>query len=287
MPKGARNMGASVRTRLLNLSKQRNESFQLLSTRYVLERLLYRLSTTKYRERFVLKGAMLLATWINTPFRPTRDLDFLAFGDANPDAMLAVFREICAVSLDDGVAFDAGSLTFDRNRDDLEYGGLRIKANATIAGARVRVIVDIGFGDAVEPEISELDFLVLLDQPSPRLRTYPREAVIAEKFQAMAALGRANSRMKDFYDIWELSRAYQFDEERLAKAIRATFQRRKTEIPAEPPDALTTAFAQDDAKRQQWNSFVQGIEAEAPDLATIIADLSSFLMPCARAARKL
>jgi predicted nucleotidyltransferase component of viral defense system len=279
-------MGASVRTRLLNLSKQRNESFQLLSTRYVLERLLYRLSTTKYRERFVLKGAMLLATWINTPFRPTRDLDFLAFGDANPDAMLAVFREICAVTLDDGVAFDTGSLTFDRNRDDLEYGGLRIKANATIAGARIRVIVDIGFGDAVEPEISELDFPVLLDQPSPRLPIYPREAVIAEKFHAMAALGRANSRMKDFYDIWELSRAYQFDEDRLAKAIRATFQRRKTEIPAEPPDALTTAFAQDDAKRQQWNSFVQGIEAEAPDLATVIADLSAFLMPCARTARK-
>ncbi len=284
MPDTIRNMGASVRQRLLNLSKARNQPFQLLLTRYALERLLYRLSTTKYRERFVLKGAMLLTTWIKTPFRPTGDLDLLAFGDADPDAMLAIFREICAIDLNDGVSFDLKSLVIDRNREDLEYGGLRIKANAIISGAKVRVIVDVGFGDAVEPEIKELDLPVLLDQPSPHLRSYPRETVIAEKFQAMVALGRANSRMKDFYDIWALSRAYEFDGDSLAKAIKATFERRKTAIPSEPPDALTIQFASDAAKQQQWNSFVQGIEAEAPDLPKIVADLSEFLMPYARAA---
>ncbi len=148
-----------------------------------------------------------------------------------------------------------------------------------------RVIIDIGFGDAVEPEIRELDLPVLLDQPSPHLRAYPRETVIAEKFQAMVALGRANSRMKDFYDVWELTRAYEFNGNGLAKAIRATFERRRTEIPAEPSDALTAAFANDAAKQQQWNSFVQGIEAETPDLPAIVADLAAFLMPHAKAAK--
>lgn len=285
MPDPIRNMGASVRARLLNLSKERNQPFQLLLTRYALERLLYRLSQTKYRDRFVLKGAMLLTTWIKTPFRSTGDLDLLAFGDADPEAMLKVFREICAVSIDDGVVFDLDSLVVDRTRDDLEYGGLRIKANATIDGAKVRIVIDVGFGDAVEPEIKELDLPVLLDQPSPHLRAYPRETVIAEKFQAMVALGRANSRMKDFYDIWELSRAYEFDKDRLAKAIKATFERRNTKIPAETPDALTPAFANDAAKQQQWNAFAQGIEADVPDLPTVIDDLSSFLMPFAQAAR--
>ncbi len=235
------NMGASVRARLLNLSRERNQPFELLLTRYVLERLLYRLSTTKHRDRFVLKGAMLMTTWFDVPFRPTRDLDLLGFGDDDPDAMLAAFREICAVEINDGVQFDVASLTIDELRDETEYGGLRLKAYATIAEARVRVTVDIGFGDAVEPGIAELDLPVLLDLPSPRLRAYPRETVIAEKFQAMVLLGRANSRMKDFYDVWILSRTYKFDDERLPRAIAATFARRKTPVPEELPDALTSS----------------------------------------------
>src|SRR5262245_36243512 len=145
MPDRIKNIGASIRTRLLTLSKQRNQQFQMMLTRYALERLLYRLSQTKYRERFVLKGAMLLTTWIKTPFRPTRDLDFLAFGDADPDAMLAVFREICSIAADDGVVFDTNALVVERNREDLAYGGLRLKTYATIDNARVRIVIDIGF----------------------------------------------------------------------------------------------------------------------------------------------
>lgn len=185
MPEPKRNMGVSVRARLLKLAKERNQPNDLLLTRYALERLLYRLSTTKHRERFVLKGAMLMTTWFENPFRPTRDLDLLGFGDPDPQAMLAVFREICAVEIDDGVVFDANSLTVNLIREELEYGGLRIKTNAEIAGARVRVLIDIGFGDTIEPGALEVDLPVLLDFPAPRLRAYPRETVIAEKFQAM------------------------------------------------------------------------------------------------------
>jgi predicted nucleotidyltransferase component of viral defense system len=284
MPDPKRNMGASVRARLLNLTKDRNQPNDLLLTRYALERLLYRLSITKHRERFVLKGAMLMTIWFEDSFRPTRDLDLLGFGDPDPQAMLAVFREFLAVPADDGVVFNVEGLAVDLIREELEYGGLRIKTDAEIAGARVRIIVDVGFGDAIEPGPIELVLPVLLDFPPPRLRAYPREAVIAEKFQAMEALGRANSRMKDFYDIWLLSRTYEFEGDALARAIAATFARRKTSIPVDPPYALTRAFADDRAKQQQWMSFAEAIGAELPTLAEIVEDLAGFLMPHAAGA---
>jgi predicted nucleotidyltransferase component of viral defense system len=280
MPKPKRNMGASVRARLLNLAKERNQPNELLLTRYARERLLYRLSTSKYRDRFVLKGAMLMTTWFDDQqFRPTRDLDLLGLGNSDPQAMLAVFREICGVDLDDGAVFDTKGLTVDFIREEMEYGGLRIKTTATIGGARVRVVIDIGFGDAIEPEATELELPVLLDLPAPRLLTYPRETVIAEKFQAMVALGRANSRMKDFFDIWLLSRTYQFEGDVLARAIAATFTRRKTDIPPETPPALTREFGEDPAKRKQWLAFAEGIEAKVPALAAMIDELRAFLMP--------
>ena len=224
MPDPIRNMGASIRARLLNLSRESRQPFQMLLTRYALERLLYRLSITAHRDRFVLNGAMLMTTWFVNPFRPTQDVDFLGFGDPDPDAMIGVFRDICAVQIDDGVAFDINALAIDRVRDELEYGGLRIKTNATIAGALIRIVVDIGFGDATEPGLVELDMPVLLDQPTPFLRSYRQETVIAEKFQAMVMLGRANSRMKDFYDIWALSKAYTFE----GDGVHAPSQRRSS-----------------------------------------------------------
>jgi predicted nucleotidyltransferase component of viral defense system len=283
--KTIKNMGASVRSRLLNISKQRRQTFQLVVTYYVLERLLYRLSQTKHRDRFILKGAMLLTKWFEDPLRPTQDLDFLGIGDDDPEEMVNTFKEICAVPFNDGVVFDVDSVEVDRIREELEYGGLRIKANATVDAARVRIIVDIGFGDAVEPGLGEIELPVLLEFPAPHLRAYARETVIAEKFQAMVMLGRANTRMKDFYDIWVLSRTSEFKGDSLAKAIAATFTRRKTEIPSEPPDALMPAFAADAAKVQQWNAFVADVAFQPGTLAEVIKDLITFLMPHAAAAR--
>ena len=286
MRKPLQNIGASVRARLLNLARERNQPFDLLLTRYTLERLLYRLSSSQYRERFVLKGAMLMTNWMNDPHRPTRDLDLLAFGDSDPEVILAVFRDICAIKADDAVVFDISALAVDRVRAELEYGGLRIKTNATVDGAKVRVLVDIGFGDAIEPGLTEIELSVLLDQPVPRLRAYPYETVIAEKFQAMVNLGRANSRMKDFYDIWILARSHEFDGVRLARAIAATFARRKTGIPSERPDALTPAFAEDQTKQRQWTAFLEDVAITPGTLAEVVEDLATFLMPHADEARK-
>ena len=238
MGKAPRDIGTSVRARLMNLARERGQVFDLLLTRYALERLLYRLSISNHRNRFALKGAMLVTTWFEDPHRPTRDLDLLGFGESSSDAMLAVWKEVFAIETEDGVTFDGEGLRVRPIREELEYGGVRLQTTATLARAKIYVTVDVGFGDAIEPGLEEIDFPVLLEHPVPRLRAYARETVIAEKFQAMVALGRANSRMKDFYDVWVLSKTHQFDKARLAQAIAATFKRRATEIPRTLPDDL-------------------------------------------------
>lgn len=287
MAKEITNIGASVRARLLKLSKANGQSFDLVLTRFALERLLYRLSRSVHADRFVLKGAMLMMSWFDDPHRGTRDLDLLGFGDPGEEATLATFRDILSQDVEDGVVFDPDTLRVGRIREELEYGGLRLRALASVGGARINLTIDIGFGDALEPGPEVIDYPVMLDLPGPRLRAYAKETVIAEKFQAMIALGRANSRMKDFYDIWILSRSFSFDDDRLARAIAATFARRGTPIPDEVPDALTQAFATDAQKQQQWRAFAEDIGSDPGDLLAIVQDLAIFLLPRASQAQKL
>lgn len=287
MAKEIRNIGASVRAQLLQLSRQSGQSFELVLTRFALERLLFRLGQSRHSNRFVLKGAMLFMSWFDDPHRGTRDLDLLGFGDPEPEEMLETFREILADAANDGVSFDVGALRVDRIREDVDYGGLRLKTTASISGARISLSIDIGFGDALEPGAEMLDYPTLLDFPAPRLRAYARETVIAEKFQAMVALGRANSRMKDFYDIWILSRSFAFHDDRLPRAIAATFARRGTPIPTELPDALTPAFAADEQKQRQWKAFAEDVALDPGDLTNVIGDIAEFLMPHAAVAAQV
>ena len=287
MPKEIKNIGASVRARLLNLSQANRQNFDLVLTRFALERLLFRLSQSPYAERFVLKGAMLLMSWFEDPHRSTRDLDLLGFGDPSPEAMLETFREILARGEDDGVVFDVDALRVDRIREELEYGGLRLRTTASISGARIILSIDVGFGDALEPGAELIDYPVMLDFPAPRLLAYTRETVVAEKFQAMVALGRTNSRMKDFYDVWILSRSFTFDDERLARAIAATFARRVTKIPTELPDALSPAFAADEQKQRQWRAFVEDVAIDPGALADVVNELAGLLMAHATTAKRV
>lgn len=284
MAKSPSNLAASVRARLLNYARKHDQPFDLVLTRFALERLLYRLSQSKHADHFILKGAMLLTSWFEDPLRPTRDLDLLGFGDADSEAMLDTFKEILSVPVDDGIDFDAGALRVDRIRDELEYGGVRLRTTANVSGARIPIAIDVGFGDATEPGIEQLDYPVLLDLPVPHLRAYARETVVAEKFQAMVMLGRANSRMKDFYDIWLLSQSFEFDNERLAQAIAATFDRRKTAVPTNVPDALTDAFASDPTKITQWEAFRRDLAADPGTLSAVVSTLAAFLMPHAQRA---
>ena len=287
MARTKRNIGASIRARLLTLARQTGQPFDVLLTRFVHERLLYRLSRSSQADEFVLKGAMLLMAWLPHTARGTRDLDLLGFGEGGEQRLLGVFHEVLAIAADDGVAFDLAALRIDPIREEQEYGGVRLRTTATVSGARIAVVVDVGFGDSVAPGLETIEYPVLLDLPAPKLRAYARETVVAEKFQAMVMLGRANSRMKDFYDIWILSRTFPFAGDRLARAIAATFARRRTEIPVIAPDALTPEFGGDPGKQRQWAAFAADIEGAPKELQAAVADLAAFLMPATAAARGL
>ena len=278
MPDHKRDIGASVRQLLLNLAHARGQPMDLLLTRYALERLLHRLGLSPHRERFVLKGAMLLVTWFDEPHRATRDVDLLGFGDASEGALLTTFRDIMAIEADDGVHFDLKNLRIEAIREELEYGGSRLRTTAALAGARIPITVDIGFGDAIAPGAQDAHLPVLLDMPSPHLRAYPPETVIAEKVHAMVALGRANSRMKDYYDVWMLTSTVALDEQRLRQAIEATFKQRATPVPVSVPDGLSDAFSADPAKQRQWIAFARNLSGPVPDIGQVVADLRLRLM---------
>jgi len=280
MPRELRNIGASVRARLLDRARAERSDFQILLTRYALERLLYRLSVSPHRDRFILKGAMLFVTWVADPFRPTRDLDLLGHGPNDAEAIAETFRAICAQPVaDDGVTFDVAALTAAPIREEVEYGGVRVRTTATIAGARIAIQVDIGFGDAITPAAIDIDYPALLDAPAPHLRAYPVETVVAEKFEALVSRGMANSRLKDFYDLWVISRTFEFRQAALVEAVQRTFERRGTALPFAIPVGLTDEFAE--AWAPQWRAFLgRDRMVAAPDaFAIIITDLRAFLMP--------
>jgi predicted nucleotidyltransferase component of viral defense system len=275
------NLAASVRQRLLNLSRSKGENYELVLMRYVLERFLYRLSISEYADRFVLKGAMLFITWSESPYRPTRDLDFLGYGDSSDQELIHVFQKICNTNVEsDGLIFNGQSIEIEEIREQEEYDGRRVKLDAYLSKSRVRIQIDIGFGDAVTPEPSEIDYPTLLEFPPPRIKAYPMQSFVSEKLQAMVALGMANSRMKDFYDIWMIARQSHLDGKTLVGAIKATFIRRATDIPKEIPAALGEEFATNVEKSKQWQAFLArvGKTEAAVDFLSVINELREFAM---------
>jgi len=218
--KSPSDLAASVHQRLLILAKSRGEEMQSLLTRYALERLLLRVRRSRHRSTLVLKGAFLFVAWKGNVSRPTKDLDFLAFGNPEIERFEHMFKELCdQASMADGLIFDAGTVRGEPIREASLYDGIRIKLVANLGSARVPLQVDIGFGDAVEPPPTEISYPTLLDFPAPVIKGYRRELVIAEKFEAMVARGSVTSRLKDFYDIWLLSENFDFDARKLSAAL--------------------------------------------------------------------
>lgn len=252
--------------------------------RYALERLLYRLSQSECRCQFVVKGAVLFGMWSGEPHRVTWDLDLLGFGEGSPSHVEEVFRGLCRVRVEeDGLELVESSVQCVRIREDQLYEGVRVLFLACLGEIPIPIQVDLAFGDAVVPAPGEVTFPAMLDLPAPCLRAYPRETVVAEKFQAMVLLGLANSRMKDFYDVWILARRFQFDGEALCAAIQATFARRRTPLPAESPLALTSKFFEDPLKQVQWAAFVRKgkLGSEGMGLDQVAFLLREFLLPAA------
>jgi predicted nucleotidyltransferase component of viral defense system len=281
------NIAASVRQRLLKIIRETGDDANLVWTRYATERLLYRLSVSEYARDFILKGAMLFMAWTGQSYRPTVDMDFIGYGEESSERLAGVFRHVCDVEVEpDGLEFNPNSVKAAPIREEKEYQGQRITLTAFLGKARIPIQVDVGFGDVVTPKARIISYPTLLDFPVPRIRACPRETVVAEKLQAMVILGIANSRMKDFYDLYVLARDFAFDGAILTRAIQATFKRRHTEIPREPPLALTEEFGRDDTKSVQWEGFIRkgGLEQGVPELPDILLHLREFLLPPLKAA---
>ena len=274
-------IAASIRQKLLNRARERKEDFQLLLTRYAIERLLYRLSKSQYAESFVLKGAFMFLIWTSEVYRPTRDLDLLGFGDSSLDRIVAIFKELCDIQQGDGLVFVPNSVSAVEIREGAEYEGVRVTMESYLGEARIPLQIDIGFGDVVIPQAGVEGFPTILDMPAPRLRTYSRDSVVAEKYEAIVRLGIANSRMKDFYDIWIILREFHFEGTTLCNAIQTTFKSRKTPLPETMPLAFTSEFSKDPVKQAQWSAFSSRarLRIVADDLESVIGQISSFLFP--------
>lgn len=272
----SRNLTASIRARLKQRADAAKQDFNLTLTHYGLERLLYRLSVSAHAPSFLLKGALLFSIWYDLPHRPTRDADLLGFGPDDVDSAVATFREICQISVEDGIAFDPASVKGAVIRKEAGYGGVRIDLQAQLDGARIALQVDIGFGDAVTPAPEAISYPVLLDElPAPQLRAYPKYTVVAEKFHAICLLGMTNTRMKDYFDLWVLLSENALDQAELRRAIEATFDCRKMAIPTVMPAGLSEAFLADAVKQKQWNAFLKKNRLDVIPLAEVVTRLRS------------
>jgi len=274
-------LGASVRQRLLNQSRAQNRPFQELLQYFAMERFLYRLARSPYADQFILKGALLLTAWRAPLSRPTMDIDLAGRTNNQLDHIKEIVGAVCEIAVEpDGIEFNRDSIEVSRIKEDADYEGVRVQFHATLARARIPMQLDIGFGDVITPGPAEIEYPTLLDFPAPMLRAYPRETVVAEKLEALTALGLLNSRIKDYYDLALLSRMYPFEGERLAEAISATFRHRKTTIEAEPI-GLTRAYCDDPARTLQWRAFVRRSRfgEGAGDLTHLVDEVRLFALP--------
>lgn len=266
-----KNIGASVRARINNKAKADNVNTHFLLTRYALERMLYRLAVSEHRDSFLLKGALLFDLWYDVPLRPTRDIDLLGFGMAEIPHLINVFEDLCAIEVEDGINFDAASINAEEIRKDANYSGTRLTVLGIIDGAKCTVQVDVGYGDAVTPAPEMATYPVMLeDMPAPELRVYPQYTVIAEKFEAIVSLGMANSRMKDYFDLWVLLRNADLEPGILEQAVQATLARRGTVMPTGIPVGLSDQFASDKSRVALWDAFVGRNKLNAESLADTV-----------------
>ena len=269
--RGLRDVSASVSARLRNLARLREVDFNLLLDHYAAERFLYRLSASGEVDRFTLKGAALFRVWTEAELRPTRDVDFLAAGAADHFALRPAMETVCAIPCpEDGVVFDAATIRIRDVRRNQPQGGLRARLQGSLGVVRLALQIDIGFGDVITPAREQRDYPTLLDLPAPRLWIYPRETLVAEKFEAMVHLGADNSRVKDLWDIACLARRFAFDGETLRTAIAETFRRRGTSFTGERPVALLPIYYDDTARAQHWQVLERQIALDADGPARLV-----------------
>jgi len=279
------NIPASVRARLFNEATSRHRPFNEVLQHYAMERFLFRLADTPHSKKLILKRALMLRAADPGLSRPTMDIDLLGRMPNDHASLRTVVEDCMSVNVDDGITFDASSVTLRDIVEEADYHGVRITFVAFLGTARIPLQIDVGFGDRVTPRPVWIQYPELLDFGTPRLRACPPDTAVAEKLQVMVHRGALNSRMKDFYDIYLMQTHLEFEGEVLLKAIVATFSNRGTGIPTEEPLSLNTGFAELAGKSEQWSGFVRRLRLDdSPSLATVVSAISGFLMPVLNAA---
>lgn len=275
-----KNKVASISQRLKNIAKDEDRSFNVILLLYMQERLLYRLSISKYKEKFILKGGLLIFSLNEFKGRPTRDIDFLAEEISNDlDNIKNTFREICEIACDDGIEYDINSIVVERIKEDAEYEGVRIKIKSLLGKMREIIQIDMGFGDIVIPKSLEIVYPTLLENEEPKIIVYSKESIIAEKFQAMVSLSVFNTRMKDFYDIYNLAKDNKFELQNLKNAIEETFKNRETNISGYK-DIFREEFITDIKRNTNWKAFLRRIGTkEELDYIEVMQVLKKFIVP--------
>jgi len=285
MAKSIANLPASVHQLLLNKAKESSRPFNELLQYFAIERFIYRLSKSPHADQFILKGALMFSAWCGPASRPTMDIDLLGKIDNRIGTITTVMKDACLTDVEpDGIFFDADTVEAVRITEDAEYECVRVRVHGSLGKARVSIQIDIGFGDVIVPNTSTVSYPAILDFPAPELKGYTMESTIAEKFQAMVKLGVLNSRMKDFYDIWFLSRTFDFKGELLGEAIEKTFEKRNTPVNLEAA-LFDPSFGIDKDNNVQWRGFIRKAKlVGAPEtFDEIVAAVKLFLEPLARA----
>lgn len=280
MKEPVKNIPASILARLRNQTEELNRPFAEVLQYYAMERFLYRLSKTKYADKFILKGGLLFYVW-NLPLRrPTRDIDFRGYVSGNRSTLLKIINEVIEVfAPEDGLVFDSQSVSVEETQIDADYLGIRVKLIALLERTRIPVQIDIGFSDELASKAESIEYPnILSDLKTVRMQGYPKTAVVAEKFHAMVRHAELNSRMKDYYDLWLISETFEFDGLSLQKAIEATFNNRDTDIPGDRPSPLSDDFAR--ANQTRWVNFLNKMElddTQAEDFERVLETIWKFL----------
>jgi predicted nucleotidyltransferase component of viral defense system len=266
MTEPVKDITTSVQARLKNEAEQQGKPFAEVLQYYGMERFLYRLSKSQYVDKFILKGGLLFYGW-NVPLRrPTRDMDFRGYLDNSEKSILKTIKNVIAELVpEDGIVFDPGTIDIEQTQLDADYEGVRIKFSGYLGRARIPIQIDIGFSDVLASRVERIDYPILLSgTKAPRLKGYPRESIVSEKFHAMIRHAALNSRFKDYYDIWLLTENFKFNSQLLQHAIKKTFTKRQTEIPIERPVALTVEFAE--TNRGKWTNYLKKLDLQNRDV---------------------
>ncbi|MBX7066369.1 MAG: nucleotidyl transferase AbiEii/AbiGii toxin family protein [Parachlamydiales bacterium] len=270
------NLAESIYSRLKNVAREKKRPVQEILKYYAMERFLYRLSISSYSDSFYLKGGLMLMVWDPMSHRSTIDIDLLAKTSNDLSHLFKILQKIGSIDQpEDGVIIDSNSFKLAASQIDAEYQGVSASFLANLFTAKIPMQIDFGFSDLILPNPAQIKYPTILNLPAPQLKGYTPQTSIAEKFETIVRWGLANTRMKDFYDIWKLIQQFSFDQKELKGIILKVLKNRGTTLEG-MPQAFSESFYKNETKNEKWNAFLKNISHEPLPLEKVIGDLKLF-----------